>query len=50
MDSLPDSFVRFAVLAIAAAVITSFYCGPAAIVAVIVALVVLWQYYGHLDL
>ena len=50
MSKLPDSFVRFAVLVIAAAVVTSFYCGPGAIVGVVVALVLLAQFFGRLNL
>ena len=48
--NLPDSFVRFTVLMIVAAVVTSFYCGPAAIVGVVVGLVFLARLYSQLNL
>jgi len=49
MHELSDSLVRLTVLMIAAAVVTSFYCGPAAIVGVVVGLVFLARLYGQLN-
>ena len=49
MYELPDSLVRFTVLMIVAAVVTSFYCGPAAIVGVVVGLVFLARLYSQLN-
>jgi hypothetical protein len=49
MYGLPGSFVRFVMLVIAAAVVTSFYCGPGAILGVLVAFVFLAQFYSRLN-
>ena len=49
MHELPDNLVRFTVLMIAAAVVTSFYCGPAAIVGVVVGLVFLARLYSQIN-
>lgn len=49
MDELFDGFVRFSVLAIVAAAVTSIYCGPGAIIAVVIALVFLVQFIGRLN-
>jgi hypothetical protein len=49
MNELSDGLARFAVLAIAAAVVTSIYCGPGAIIAVVIALIFLVQFFGRLN-
>ena len=50
MYQLPDSVFRFAALMMVAAVVTSFYCGPAAIVGVVVGLVFVAHVYSRLNL